>query len=732
MKHTMNLLPIKQFVLFIVIATAFPVGAAELYVAKDGKDSNPGTFSAPFGTIQKAVDVVGAGDTVYIRAGRYHEAVEVKDLKGSPGKPILFAAYKGEKVTLDGSEPITAKWTKHKGSIYKTKLDKDIWQLFVNDKSATSARWPNGNWYDGSVWDKTKSMAWPEKKDSSFGHHFNKALKTLDFSLEDGGIIIVNSGSFKTYKGLVLKHSPASDNFKYNTRRVRQHFGDYPIQKQGYFIEGKPGLIDVPGEWFYEPKDKTLYLWAEKNRNPNDLEIRGKTITYALDIEDSSYISIRGIDFFGATFKSEDSSYITIEDCRLLYPSYSKRMLRELGDMEVTSMLVRDEFDPAYNTVRNCVFEYADGPAIHMNGVGNTVENCYMHDIDYSCTYAGGWTINMVDAPQLTFRRNTVHTTGPSELLKAGRKNVIELNDLSRSGYLQNDGSLIQVSVKQQDETETRYNWVHDSVKIGIRFDNSNRPGSPWGENSRVHHNVGWKTNRLFFKGDKHYIYNNLAFDNRLNDLTPSSDIKTNGRNFETITRNNIVSKFSGHRTGPGKDHPVPGIVDHNWAANFKGRNIRTQLRDPDNLDFRPKKRAEVVDAGAGIEGFDIKYTGKGIDIGPYEYGDENYWIPGRQWPHASSPVPPDEATNVKTDADLMWLKGYQREKHRVYFGSSRSAVEKATPKAKEYKGEFTNNIYTPDRLVPGRTYYWRVDAIKNKMPVKGKVWCFKVELPEK
>lgn len=726
MKHTMNLLPIKQIVLLMVTAMAFPVGAAELYVAKDGKDSNPGTFSAPFETIQKAVDTAGSGDTVYIRAGRYHESVKFNKINADAGKPITFTAYKGEKVTLDGSEPITSKWKKHKGSIYKTKLDKDIWQLFVNDKSATSARWPNGNWYDGSVWDKTKSMAWPEKKDSSFGHHFNKALKGLDFSLEDGGIIVVNSGSFKTYKGFVLKHSPASDNFEYDTSRVRQHFGDYPIQKQGYFIEGKPGLIDIHGEWFYEPKDKMLYLWAEKNRNPNDLEIRGKTITYALDIEDSSYITIRGIDFFGATFKAEDSSYITIEDCHLLYPSYSKRMLRELGDMEVTSMLVRNEFTPAYNTIRNCVFEYADGPAIHMNGVGNTVENCYMHDIDYSCTYAGGWTINMIDAPQLTFRRNTVHTTGPSELFKAGRKNVIELNDLSRSGYLQNDGSLIQVSVKQQDETETRYNWVHDSVKIGIRFDNSNRPGSPWGENSRVHHNVSWKTNRLFFKGDKHYIYNNLAFDNLLNDLTPSSDIKTNGRNFETITRNNIAGKFSGHRTKPGKDYPVPGIVDHNWAANFKGRNIRTQLRDPNNLDFRPKAGSEVVDAGAAVEVYDGSYKGKALDIGPYEYGDENYWIPGRKAAKASVAIPPDGTKTAKTDADLMWLGAYKADSHEVYFGEDARAIRSAGRQSSEFKGNQKNNIFEPGRLKSNKEYYWRIDAVVDGKVIKGDVWSFK------
>ena len=46
----------------------------------------------------------------------------------------------------------------------------------------------------------------------------------------------------------------------------------------------------------------------------------------------------------------------------------------------------------------------------------------------------------MLRSTDLLFRRNTVHTAGASEMYKAGIRNTIELNNLSRSGYLQNDG----------------------------------------------------------------------------------------------------------------------------------------------------------------------------------------------------------------------------------------------------------------------------------------------------
>jgi len=76
--------------------------ATVYYVAPGGRDSNPGTASQPWQTIQKAADTLVAGDTVYIRAGTYPEQV-VPQNSGSAGNTITFAAYPGETVTIDGS-----------------------------------------------------------------------------------------------------------------------------------------------------------------------------------------------------------------------------------------------------------------------------------------------------------------------------------------------------------------------------------------------------------------------------------------------------------------------------------------------------------------------------------------------------------------------------------------------------------------------------------------------------
>lgn len=72
------------------------------YVSTTGNDGSAGTERRPFRTIQKAANMVSAGDTILIRGGTYQERVTVKK-SGTPGNIITFQNYPGESVTLDGA-----------------------------------------------------------------------------------------------------------------------------------------------------------------------------------------------------------------------------------------------------------------------------------------------------------------------------------------------------------------------------------------------------------------------------------------------------------------------------------------------------------------------------------------------------------------------------------------------------------------------------------------------------
>ena len=66
-----------------------------LWAAVAGNDANDGSPDKPFRTIGKAVEAVGPGDVIYVRAGSYVESVLVNK-SGQEGKPIILSCAPGD------------------------------------------------------------------------------------------------------------------------------------------------------------------------------------------------------------------------------------------------------------------------------------------------------------------------------------------------------------------------------------------------------------------------------------------------------------------------------------------------------------------------------------------------------------------------------------------------------------------------------------------------------------
>jgi hypothetical protein len=79
------------------------------YVSIVGIDSNPGTLSSPFRTIQKAMDVVNPGDIVYVRDGTYNENPTLTR-SGNSSAWITIKNYPGELPVIDGTGMTPSYW----------------------------------------------------------------------------------------------------------------------------------------------------------------------------------------------------------------------------------------------------------------------------------------------------------------------------------------------------------------------------------------------------------------------------------------------------------------------------------------------------------------------------------------------------------------------------------------------------------------------------------------------
>jgi hypothetical protein len=102
--------------------------------------------------------------------------------------------------------------------------------------------------------------------------------------------------------------------------------------------------------------------------------------------------------------------------------------------------------------------------------------------------------------------------------------------------------------------------------------------------------------------------------------------------------------------------------------------------------------------------------------------------------PTAKNPLPADGAINPAIWANLTWSAGAFAVSHDVYLGENFADVDAGT--GGTFQGNTGDLLYLivgiigypfPEGLVPGTTYYWRVDEVDPTNTYKGDVWSFSV-----
>jgi len=108
----------------------------------------------------------------------------------------------------------------------------------------------------------------------------------------------------------------------------------------------------------------------------------------------------------------------------------------------------------------------------------------------------------------------------------------------------------------------------------------------------------------------------------------------------------------------------------------------------------------------------------------------------GEVWPYASSPNPADGALHEDTWVNIAWRPGPFALSHDVYLGDNFDDVNAGAEGT--FVGNQTDTFIVagfpgfpyPDGLVPGTTYYWRIDEVNEtepNSPWKGDVWSFSI-----
>jgi hypothetical protein len=206
---------------------------------------------------------------------------------------------------------------------------------------------------------------------------------------------------------------------------------------------------------------------------------------------------------------------------------------------------------------------------------------------------------------------------------------------------------------------------------------------------------------------------------------------------------------------------PIPLQVGTNYTASFwakaeEPRPLGAKLKPTDNsndgwgwTDFElttewaeytftseaTNAEAKIEFHCAGVEAplwLDFVYVYEGEYVAGIEPG-------GIASPEKSArPEPADGAILEQTWATLSWTPGAFAVSHDVYLGDNFADVDAGTPDSSVFQGNQNATFLAvgfpgfpyPDGLIPGTTYYWRVDEVNDNepnSPWKGDIWSFMI-----
>ncbi len=630
----------NRIILLILLLVGFcEAFARDYYVGGSGaSDSNPGTATQPFATIQKAASVAVAGDVINIRSGTYRETI----VPANSG--TIYQPDQGANVIISGlNEAGNSGWAVHSGNIYKKTItlpvngyNRNITnnttlaanQVFKDGAMQFEARWPKVNSVNDLL-DKSKLRSRVSTSNWQGNTLTDNGLPNIPGGWAGGKIYII--GWFLAHTTNITSHSGTTIGFNSGLG------GDLRFL-QYYYVTGKLGALTQAKEWHYE--SGTLYFWQEGGGPPTGVEYKARN--WGFDLRGKSNVTVRGLQFFGCDPINGDinSANTVVDGIKAKYLNHvvisEGSPLQYFNANQTGIKLIGPN-----STIRNSELQYAGANAIHL-GANGRAENNLIQDINYEGNYGAGVIPYGTTGGQI-IKGNTMRRMGRACIDMGGIKNGshlnmnIELNDLYDYGMISADGGAIYGSVfTRLNGTVIHHNWIHDcravitpyaphdvGINAAIYQDQTSGP-------TTIHHNVFWNnyqtdfTNQPAGEGQNAgptLLYNNTFATTGQPDHPWARSYVT----FNTVTldvqRNNIY-----------RDD-----VFFNWILSFSAGNFANCLTNTQNpsfvgsggggLNYRLNGNSMAINAGMPLAGITDGSVGA-PDIGAYEYGAPA-WVPG-------------------------------------------------------------------------------------------------------
>ncbi|MDQ1143114.1 L-rhamnose mutarotase [Pedobacter agri] len=329
---------IRQFSLFFGLLVIlnflhFQADAADIYVAKNGSDTNIGNKDKPLGTLHAAIRKarelrrlndasIKGGIKIIIDKGVYQlfEPVVLRpEDSGTKDSPTEIVAT--EKVVLSGGIKITG-WKKltaatlglpkeSTGKVWVADIpnfdgsDLLFRQLWVNGNKATRAKNYNGDAMGRILsWNKeTQTCKIPLQKNINLAN-----IKGMEMLIHQWWAI-----ANLRVKSVKVVGNEAELSFMQPESRIQsEHPWPAPwiSDKTGnsaFYLSNAIQFLNEPGEWFEDLKNHKLYYWPKSSENMLNADVVAPSIENLLKIEGTidnpvSFVSFKGVSFAHSTW----------------------------------------------------------------------------------------------------------------------------------------------------------------------------------------------------------------------------------------------------------------------------------------------------------------------------------------------------------------------------------------------------------------------------------------------
>jgi len=280
--------------------------------------------------------------------------------------------------------------------------------------------------------------------------------------------------------------------------------------------------------------------------------------------------------------------------------------------------------------------------------------------------------------------------------------------------------------------------WDVGQIGGAVKFDGT--PGYvqiPHGDNLKLI-NQGDYTITMWFRQD---VVEGIA------NLLQQADLNGTGRTLL------LADSSTGIRTFLGGTSTVSGVIEE-AGIWYHVAMIVTEGGNADTIEFYINGEQSGTPAQVNSEDTDGDYligTDKGLagrwinglvdDFRLYNHALSEAEVlaamgGAESYPYALGPEPADGALVEDTWANLSWSPGELAVSHDVYIGDNFDDINNGAEST--FQGNQTETFIVvgfpgfafPDGLVPGTTYYWRIDEVNDaepNSPWKGDVWSFSI-----